>query len=182
MLLKRFAREQIKTSASQEAHARSTPSSLHGPTGSLGCSRGADRGGRHRRLLRMAGRTGRGAPWADRRRARARDERRNPSTTTSMSTGSRAETISSRSARSGFAIRSRWSIRTTSSTCPVYYTQSMTAGLAYASPSRRGGDHRPRRRPHRLVPSQIGARTEDDRGRARSRSGADRRPLFQCQT
>ena len=41
---------------------------------------------------------------------------------------------------------------------PVYYTQSMTAGLAYAAEPRRRRDHRPRRRPHRLVPPQIGAR------------------------
>ena len=37
---------------------------------------------------------------------------------------------------------------------PVYYTQSMTAGLAYAPALDERGDHRPRRRPHRLVPPQ----------------------------
>ena len=61
---------------------------------------------------------------------------------------------------------------------PVYYTQSMTAGLAYAAGPGERRYHRPRRRPHRLVSSQERARAADDRGRARPRRGADRRRIF----
>ena len=65
---------------------------------------------------------------------------------------------------------------------PVYYTQSMTAGLAYASHLDEAaiiglGGGRTAWYHHKSVPELKMTAVELDPG-----SGADRRPLFQCPT